>query len=65
MGLSPNYINEEGNAACCVCRKKVYISDVETCIICDKFVCKNCARYRKQGSPYGYVCKKCMAKLDK
>lgn len=59
MALSSEYLNEKGQAGCVSCRKTTSINILETCVVCDKFVCKNCATYRKQGSPYGYVCKRC------
>lgn len=64
MGLSTSSLNQKGYAACTICRKKKFVSELETCAVCGKFVCKDCATYRRQGNPYGYVCKRCMQKLD-
>ena len=60
IGISSNYINEEGYTRCVSCRKKIFIKDAQTCEVCQKFVCPSCRKYRKQGNPYGYVCLKCM-----
>lgn len=59
MALSSGHLNERGQAGCISCRKTTSVSSLETCVVCDRFVCKSCATYRKQGSPYGYVCKRC------
>ena len=63
MSLSSARLNENGYAICTICRKKKFISELETCVLCDKFVCKDCATYRRQGNPYGYVCRRCAIKL--
>ncbi len=63
MGLNSNGLSEDGYAKCVSCRKKTFISNLELCVECDRFVCSNCARYRRQGNPYGWVCRKCAAKL--
>ena len=59
MPLSSEYLNEKGQAGCVSCRKTMSISSLKSCVVCDRFVCNSCATYRKQGSPYGYVCKRC------
>lgn len=63
MSLNSSSLNENGEALCVSCKKKFGISNLETCVVCDKFVCKSCATYRRQGDPYGYVCKSCQNKL--
>ena len=63
MSLSSKGLNENGYAMCTICRKKKFVSELETCAVCDKFVCKDCATSRRQGNPYGYVCKRCSEKL--
>lgn len=63
MALSSEYLNEDGEALCVSCRKKKGVADLETCVMCEKFVCKSCATYRRQGNPYGYVCKRCLNSL--
>lgn len=62
MGLSSTSLDEHGNAICVSCRKKYYVSELETCPVCGRFVCKNCGTYLKQ-SPYGYICKTCLKDL--
>ena len=57
IGISPNYINEEGNARCACCRRKVNVGDTQLCVCCDKFVCNACSRYIATYA--GYVCRKC------
>lgn len=60
MGRNSNEINENGETICISCRRKKFISEVELCILCDRFVCKSCATYLRQGDPfYGWVCKRC------
>lgn len=59
MALSSTFLNEKGQAGCVSCRKTTSVSNLVTCAVCDRFVCKSCATYRKQGNPYGYVCKSC------
>lgn len=65
MGYNTEYANENGEVMCTSCRKKVKDGSFKVCVCCDKFVCKNCATYRRQGNPYGYVCKRCYNKLKK
>lgn len=63
MGLNSEALSEDGYAICISCRKKTSVGELELCVECDRFVCKNCATYRRQGNPYGWVCKKCREKL--
>ena len=63
MNHSPNYVSEDGQAQCTSCRKVCPLSQLESCVCCDKFVCKSCATYRRQGNPYGYTCKRCHRQL--
>ncbi len=63
MGYSTRYLNEEGFAACVDCRRKKFINDLAECAVCGRWVCKSCASYRRQGNPFGYVCKRCKVKL--
>ena len=62
--LSSEFINEEGFTRCTSCRRKISVSDAEMCMGCMRFVCPSCRKYRKQGNPYGYVCKKCQKELS-
>ncbi len=62
MALSSEYLNENGEAGCISCRKTTPFNLLESCAACNRFVCKSCAIYRKQGNPYGYVCKSCNQK---
>lgn len=63
MALTSKYLNKEGKAGCVSCRKTTSINDLQNCVGCGSLVCKSCATYRKQGNPYGYVCKTCFNKL--
>lgn len=63
MSYNSESLNEAGEAMCISCRKKFSIHELENCAICEKFICKSCATYRKQGNPYGYICKKCLERL--
>lgn len=58
-------LDSDGSAICKDCRTKHRVNGLETCVLCDHFVCKSCATYRRQGSPYGYVCKACYRRLSK
>lgn len=63
MGINSRDLNEDGYAMCVSCRKKKSISDLaDKCVFCDRWVCKSCATYRRQGVPYGYMCKACKQK---
>lgn len=55
MSLNSKQLNEQGHALCGDCRKKFFVSDLDSCAYCDKFVCKSCAR-KKNGFT---ACKKC------
>lgn len=63
MKFNSTQLNEKGEAMCISCRKKFTVSNLKTCVACDRFVCASCATYRKQGNPYGYICKRCNTKL--
>lgn len=63
MGINSYALNQEGDAMCVSCRKKTHVDKLELCAVCDRFVCSNCAKYRRQGNPYGWVCKKCALEL--
>lgn len=63
MAYNSEYLDENGYGMCISCRKKIFIHNLESCAICERFVCKDCATYRKQGNPFGYVCKKCLQDL--
>lgn len=63
MSYNSNSLNDAGEAMCISCRKKFSVRELEHCALCQKFLCKSCATYRKQGNPHGYVCKGCMGKL--
>lgn len=64
MALSSLFLNRSGKAGCVSCRKTHSVGDLESCAACDRLVCKTCATYRRQGNPYGYVCKTCYRKLQ-
>ena len=64
MSYNSESLNENGEGMCISCRKKFPLHQLETCEVCQRFVCKSCAVYRRQGYPYGYVCKSCARKLD-
>lgn len=55
MALNSRQLDENGYAKCAVCGKKVYISNLESCIRCDRFACKSCTTKINGCS----VCKKC------
>lgn len=63
MGISSNTLSIDGFALCISCRKKTFIDRLEVCVVCDRFVCADCAKYRRQGNPYGWICKKCALKI--
>lgn len=63
MGYSTKTLNENGYAACVDCRKKTFIKDLAECVYCGRWVCKKCATYRRQGLPFGYMCKRCKSKM--
>lgn len=65
MGLSTRQLDENGYASCVSCRRKKFISEMEQCILCDRWVCRDCATYLRQGyqGAYGYVCKACSRKI--
>lgn len=44
-------------------QEKTFIDRLEVCAVCDRFVCTDCAKYRRQGNPYGWICKKCALKM--
>lgn len=63
MGTNSRSLDREGNAICISCRKKKALYDLaDQCVMCDRWVCKECATYRRQGMPFGYVCKACKNK---
>lgn len=64
MGTNSTQLDENFNTKCISCRRIVSGSDAELCVCCDRFVCKSCATYLRQGDPfYGWVCKKCYAQI--
>lgn len=63
MGYSTKTLNESGYASCVDCRRKFFISDIVECVFCERWVCKSCATYRRQGTPFGYMCKRCKSKI--
>lgn len=63
MGINSKDLSEDGYALCVSCRKKKFIEDLaDQCVMCGRWVCKSCATYRRQGYPYGYMCKSCKNK---
>ncbi len=62
MGINSNHLNEEGYAMCISCRRKKFVSDLEPCQICGRFVCKSCYKVLRNSS-FKYVCKKCVSNL--
>lgn len=64
MGINSNYLSSDGFALRISCRKKKFVKDLQgPCIGCDRFVCKECATYRRQGPIYGWMCKACKEKM--
>lgn len=65
MGLNTYHVDENGNAMCTSCRKKIFISEADQCILCERWVCHSCGTYLRQGyhGSYGYVCKACLMKI--
>lgn len=62
MGINSKELSD-GYALCVSCRKKKSLEELaDQCIFCGKWVCKKCATYRRQGVPYGYMCKTCKSK---
>lgn len=55
MSYSSTHVNEKGEVMCKTCRRKFKLNEVESCVRCDRFVCKSCAT-RQDGFP---VCKDC------
>lgn len=62
MSYNSTSLNQKGEAMCISCRKKFFTSNLQNCAMCEKYVCKQCASYRKQGNPFGYVCKSCLSR---
>lgn len=59
--LSSSYVNEEGYVMCNTCRRKIRFQDAKDCACCDKFVCKYCAKQRRDGLA---ICPKCYKTTD-
>lgn len=63
MGINSRELSRDGYAMCISCRKKKPLSELaDQCVICERWVCKECATYRRQGLPFGYMCKACKNK---
>ena len=60
-GYNTMQLDEKGYGMCTSCRRKKFTGDLEICFSCDKFVCKDCAKYIRQY--HGWVCKRCKIKL--
>lgn len=41
-----NYVDDDGTAVCCVCNRRYTLNNLESCYVCDKWVCKSCASYK-------------------
>lgn len=63
MGQRMNQLDESGRTNCIDCGEITFISDLAECVFCGCWVCKKCATYRRQGTPFGYVCKRCKSKM--
>lgn len=60
MGINSRNLSANGYALCVSCRKKKFIEELaDQCVFCERWVCKKCAIYRRQGNPFGYMCKLC------
>ncbi len=63
MGINSRQLSIDGRAMCVSCRRIKNLEELaDTCIFCERWVCKECATYRRQGSPFGYMCKSCKRK---
>lgn len=51
-----NTLNENGEALCCVCRRKKPLSDLSNCDYCGKWVCRE---HVKRGPLGGKICERC------
>lgn len=51
-------LDERGYGMCRCCRKKLSIGDLNSCLYCDRWVCKSCAIKSKRIDD-AYVCKVC------
>lgn len=58
-----NQLDAGGYTNCIVCGKRKFIMELTECVFCGCWVCKSCATYRRQGTPFGYVCKRCKSKI--
>lgn len=52
-------LNENGEATCCVCKRKFSLADLYNCDYCGKWVCKSHLRKGKLG---GKMCENCAKK---
>jgi len=60
MGINSKTLSKDGYALCTSCRKKKSFEELaDQCEFCGRWVCKDCATYRRQGNPFGYMCKAC------
>ncbi len=50
-------LDEKGYGLCCICHRKLFISEIESCFYCDKWVCKE-HKVKSQGRT---LCAKCYA----
>lgn len=51
-------LDEKGYGMCRCCRRKFSISDLQSCLYCDRWVCKSCATKSKRIAD-AHVCKVC------
>ncbi len=62
MGTNTYTLDENGYALCVSCKRKFFIKDLEQCAMCDRWLCRSCGTYLRQGymGAFGYFCKSCM-----
>ena len=48
MGMfdSEYTLDDDGTAVCGVCGRRYKLRNLDSCFICDKWVCKNCAKHK-------------------
>lgn len=59
LNVNSDTLNENGEALCCVCKRKFSISELYLCDYCDKWVCTS---HLKKGTLGGKMCENCAQK---